>query len=57
MASETLAKLETILTKHEQRPCDFWDNIKRADWDRMLKKLSKMNIEQMETFLITDGYV
>ena len=57
MANQTLQKLETILTKHEQRPCDFWDNINKVDWDSMFNKLSQMSSEQMETFLIADGYV
>ena len=56
MASIVLEKLENILKKHDVRPCDFWDNIKRSEWDNMLNILSPMTSDQMETFLLKEGY-
>lgn len=58
MANETLEKLETILNKHGIRPVDFWDSeVGQADRDSMLEKLEPMNSEQMEEFLVSEGYV
>ena len=57
MANETLRKLEEVLLRHNQRPCDFWDEIKRAKWDDMLNKLEPLSIEEIEQFLINEGYV
>ena len=58
MANETLEKLEKVLNKHGTRPCDFWDDeVARADWDNMLNKLESMTLEQMEEFLVSEGYV
>lgn len=56
MKDVTLEKLENILKKHDVRPCDFWDNINKSEWDNMFDTLSRMTSEQMETYLINEGY-
>ena len=56
MSNSTLEKLENALKKHDVRPCDFWDNINKSEWDNMLNILSPMTYEQMESFLVNEGY-
>lgn len=56
MSNLCLEKLEKVLKKHDVRPCDFWDNINKSEWDNMLNILSSMTCEQMELFLVNEGY-
>ena len=56
MSNSVLEKLENVLKKHDVRPCDFWDNINKAEWDNMFNILSSMTYEQMELFLVDEGY-